>query len=207
MIHTRERPSRALSSGLSSESTASSGRHSARPVRMKALATLSATWPSAAPSSSVERRCSISSRPASSARCAARSSSVKPPSSCHATLMRSTAVVNRVNGLFTMRPYKSCSHGSFSRGGRNMVIILTALLAGSKVLPMVDRDALDMQARAEALQPRTAHRARRAAPAAAAPRLGRQSARSRPDHHHLPRRRRAGGSGGASSAGSPPLIR
>ena len=36
-----------------------------------------------------------------------------------------------------------------------MVIILTALLAGSKVLPMVDRAALDMQARAEALQPRT----------------------------------------------------
>ncbi|HST37326.1 MAG TPA: hypothetical protein VLK25_11940 [Allosphingosinicella sp.] len=37
-----------------------------------------------------------------------------------------------------------------------MVIILTALLAGSKVLPMVDRDALELQARAEALQPRTA---------------------------------------------------
>jgi hypothetical protein len=36
-----------------------------------------------------------------------------------------------------------------------MVIILTALLAGSKILPMVDRDALDMQARAEALLPRT----------------------------------------------------
>ncbi len=36
-----------------------------------------------------------------------------------------------------------------------MVIILTALLAGSKVLPMIDRDALDLQARAEALQPRT----------------------------------------------------
>ena len=36
-----------------------------------------------------------------------------------------------------------------------MVIILTAaLLAGSKVLPMVDRNALDLQARAEALQPR-----------------------------------------------------
>jgi len=36
-----------------------------------------------------------------------------------------------------------------------MVIILTALLAGYKVLPMVDRETLDMQARAEALQPRT----------------------------------------------------
>lgn len=36
-----------------------------------------------------------------------------------------------------------------------MVIILTALLAGSKILPMVDRETLDMQARAEALQPRT----------------------------------------------------
>ena len=37
-----------------------------------------------------------------------------------------------------------------------MIIILTALLAGSKVLPLVDRDSLEMQARAEALQPRTA---------------------------------------------------
>lgn len=37
-----------------------------------------------------------------------------------------------------------------------MIIILTALLAGSKLLPMVDRDALDLQARAEALQPRAA---------------------------------------------------
>jgi len=35
-----------------------------------------------------------------------------------------------------------------------MVIILTALLAGSKVLPMVDRQSLELQARAEALQPR-----------------------------------------------------
>ena len=36
-----------------------------------------------------------------------------------------------------------------------MIIVLTALLAGSKVLPMVDRDTLELQARAEALQPRT----------------------------------------------------
>lgn len=37
-----------------------------------------------------------------------------------------------------------------------MVIILTAaLLAGSKVLPLIDRNTLELQARAEALQPRT----------------------------------------------------
>ena len=36
-----------------------------------------------------------------------------------------------------------------------MVIILTALLASSKVLPTIDREALDLQARAEALQPRS----------------------------------------------------
>ena len=100
-----------------------------------------------------------------------------------------------------------------------MVIILTALLAGSKVLPMVDRDALELQARAEALQPRTAPartapprrppppQRRRSAPQRGrrpphpparrpAPRLGRQPARSRADHHHLPRGGRAGRSGG-----------
>ena len=36
-----------------------------------------------------------------------------------------------------------------------MVIILTALLAGKAVLPQIDRNALELQARAEALQPRT----------------------------------------------------
>jgi hypothetical protein len=36
-----------------------------------------------------------------------------------------------------------------------MVIFLTALLASSKLMPLVDREALDLQARAEALQPRT----------------------------------------------------
>jgi hypothetical protein len=36
-----------------------------------------------------------------------------------------------------------------------MVIILTALLASAKLLPTIDREALDLQARAEALQPRT----------------------------------------------------
>jgi hypothetical protein len=36
-----------------------------------------------------------------------------------------------------------------------MVIILTALLASSKFLSTIDREALDLQARAEALQPRT----------------------------------------------------
>ena len=35
-----------------------------------------------------------------------------------------------------------------------MVIILTALLAGKAVLPQIDRNALELQARAEALQPR-----------------------------------------------------
>jgi len=52
-----------------------------------------------------------------------------------------------------------------------MIIILTALLAGSKVLPMVDRDSLELQARAEALQPRAApaHTATRPVPRPAAP--------------------------------------
>src|SRR3954470_7461347 len=36
-----------------------------------------------------------------------------------------------------------------------MVIFLTALLASTKILPAIDRQALDLQARAEALQPRT----------------------------------------------------
>ena len=36
-----------------------------------------------------------------------------------------------------------------------MVIFLTALLASAKLLPQIDREALDLQARAEALQPRT----------------------------------------------------
>jgi hypothetical protein len=49
-----------------------------------------------------------------------------------------------------------------------MVIILTALLAGSKVLPIVDRDALELQARAEALQPRATPR-RAATPPRPAP--------------------------------------
>lgn len=52
-----------------------------------------------------------------------------------------------------------------------MVIVLTALLVGSKVLPMVDRDSLELQARAEALQPRTtpARPAARPVPRPAAP--------------------------------------
>ena len=48
-----------------------------------------------------------------------------------------------------------------------MVIILTALLAGKAVLPQIDRNALELQARAEALQPRAtpaARRVRRPAP-------------------------------------------
>ena len=35
-----------------------------------------------------------------------------------------------------------------------MIILLTALLASAKILPQIDREALDLQARAEALQPR-----------------------------------------------------
>lgn len=41
-----------------------------------------------------------------------------------------------------------------------MVIILAALLAGKTVLPVIDRSALDLQARAEALQPRAGLSAR-----------------------------------------------
>jgi len=37
-----------------------------------------------------------------------------------------------------------------------MFIILTALLAAKTVLPTIDRNALELQARAEALQPRAA---------------------------------------------------
>ena len=37
-----------------------------------------------------------------------------------------------------------------------MLIILTALLAAKTVLPTIDRNALELQARAEALQPRAA---------------------------------------------------
>ena len=52
-----------------------------------------------------------------------------------------------------------------------MVIFLTALLASSKFLPQIDREALHLQARAEALQPRThvARPVRRPAPQAAQP--------------------------------------
>ena len=34
-----------------------------------------------------------------------------------------------------------------------MILILTALLAGKAILPQIDRNALELQARAEALQP------------------------------------------------------
>jgi hypothetical protein len=51
-----------------------------------------------------------------------------------------------------------------------MVVILTALLAGKAVLPQIDRNALELQARAEALQPRAApaRTVRRPAPRRAA---------------------------------------
>ena len=41
-----------------------------------------------------------------------------------------------------------------------MVILLTAFLAGASPLPQIDRTALDLQARAEALQPRSRTQAR-----------------------------------------------
>lgn len=50
-----------------------------------------------------------------------------------------------------------------------MELILAALLAGKTVLPQIDRNALELQARAEALQPR------QAAPAARRPAVRRAS--------------------------------
>ena len=44
-----------------------------------------------------------------------------------------------------------------------MELILAALLAGKTVLPQIDRNALELQARAEALQPRRPTAARRPA--------------------------------------------
>jgi hypothetical protein len=41
-----------------------------------------------------------------------------------------------------------------------MIILLTAFLAGASPLPQIDRTALDLQARAEALQPRARTQAR-----------------------------------------------
>ncbi len=55
-----------------------------------------------------------------------------------------------------------------------MIIVLTAFLASAQVLPQIDRTALDLQARAEALQPR----GRTATPARARPRP--QAARTTP---------------------------
>ena len=93
-----------------------------------------------------------------------------------------------------------------------MVIILTALLASTKFLPQIDREALDLQARAEALQPRshvaqTIHRTtapnlsivRRPAPQVAqvvrqpAPQPARQWAAAQPARQTLVRRASAGG--------------
>jgi hypothetical protein len=45
-----------------------------------------------------------------------------------------------------------------------MYIILAAMLAGPTVLPQIDRRSLELQARAEALQPATSRAARRTAP-------------------------------------------
>jgi len=67
-----------------------------------------------------------------------------------------------VNAFFTIAAYSSRWSNGFA-GGRDMEFILAAMLAGKIVLPAIDRDTLELQARAEALQPR-------AAVAAAAPR-------------------------------------
>ena len=56
-----------------------------------------------------------------------------------------------------------------------MVIILTALLAGKAVLPQIDRNALELQARAEALQPRARAPVSRPRAAAARPAARRAS--------------------------------
>ncbi|HVQ08014.1 MAG TPA: hypothetical protein VMS43_06225 [Allosphingosinicella sp.] len=45
-----------------------------------------------------------------------------------------------------------------------MIIMLTAFLAGASPLPQIDRTALDLQARAEALQPRSRGHARTVQP-------------------------------------------
>ena len=50
-----------------------------------------------------------------------------------------------------------------------MVILLTAFLAGASPLPQIDRTALDLQARAEALQPGARTQARPVRPRSAAP--------------------------------------
>lgn len=50
-----------------------------------------------------------------------------------------------------------------------MVILLTTLLAGASPLPQIDRTALDLQARAEALQPRSRTQARTVQRRTAAP--------------------------------------
>lgn len=42
-----------------------------------------------------------------------------------------------------------------------MILMLTALMAGKAVLPQIDRNSLELQARAEALQPRTTRPATR----------------------------------------------
>jgi hypothetical protein len=80
----------------------------------------------------------------------------------------------KVNALFTI-PVLIRAPREIFPGGFEMVILLTAFLAGASVLPQIDRTALDLQARAEALQPGTRAqtrpmRARTTAPARTQPR-------------------------------------
>ena len=66
-----------------------------------------------------------------------------------------------------------------------MIILLTAFLAGASPLPQIDRTALDLQARAEALQPRGRRQTRtvqpRRAPATRSP-AARRTAAATPAH-------------------------
>ena len=127
---------------------------------MKAFATLSATWPSAAPSSSAAVPLLEQQPPASSARCAARSSSVNRvpsgPAMPGTPGADKTAKGKANSGLTLSLPqYPPRTTGGFW-GNRSWLSCLIALLAGKPVLPQVDRDTLDDQsARAEALQPST----------------------------------------------------
>jgi hypothetical protein len=75
-----------------------------------------------------------------------------------------------------------------------MVIFLTALLASTKFLPLIDREALDLQARAEALQPRhhVSQPLHRPAPPVAAARQPVRQAATQPARQPVVRRASGG---------------
>jgi hypothetical protein len=66
--------------------------------------------------------------------------------------VRPVNVKKAVNGFFT-KPLYPLVTGKF--GGIDMSYFLAALLLAPAALPEIDRRALDLQARAEALRPRT----------------------------------------------------